>query len=83
MLIPEIRTKTITTPKFKNRLIRAEVVADNIGIGFGRLILRSKSPRETIEVRLVDVASIKKVHSTMPSNKLIAKFGTSSPNLRN
>ena len=57
-----------TTIKFKSVLINAEEI-EAIGIIYlGMLILRIKLPLPTIDFSAPDVASVKKLHKTIPSN---------------
>ena len=51
------------------RLIKAEMVPEITMIYLGKLILRIRSPRETIDCSPCTVASLKKFHSTIPTKR--------------
>lgn len=72
---------TPTTKRFRHRLIKAVILADNIRIQRGIRILRIRSPRLTIALRLILVISAKKLHKTIPNKRYIGKCGISVPSL--
>ena len=76
---PLITQNTKITIVFIIRLINAEIVPDTTMINFGKLILRIKSPRETIDCNPCTVASVKKFHNTIPTNKYTGKCSISLP----
>ena len=78
-----ITQNTKITIVFIIRLINAEIVPDTTIINFGKLILRIKSPRETIDCNPCTVASVKKFHNTIPTNKYTGKCSISLPRRKN
>lgn len=66
---PLINAKIIMTIRLINMLITAVSVAETTTMYFGKLILRSKSPRTTIAWMPCEVHSVKKLHIDVPQRR--------------
>jgi hypothetical protein len=81
--MPEKNAKIITTTRFIVSDINDVAMADKMMMYFGKLILRSISPRPTIEFMPTFVASVKKLQSEIPRRRTIGYCGVPSLNFRN
>ena len=80
---PLITQKINTTTIFISRFIRADSELAKTMMYFGKFILRIKSPRLIIDCRPIFVASVKNVHSTIPSSRYTPKCSMSRPRRKN